>query len=75
MPGREYSDGLHQAIEAKENVQIKQETTTLATITYQNFLKNSTGNVMNITVFYMGVTLNILMMEVMTAENWLKPFV
>ena len=39
MPGREYSDGLHQAIEAKENVQIKQETTTLATITYQNFFR------------------------------------
>ena len=39
MPGREYSDGLHQAIQAKENVQIKQETTTLATITYQNFFR------------------------------------
>ena len=39
MPGREYSDGLHQAIEAKEKVQIKQETTTLATITYQNFFR------------------------------------
>lgn len=39
MPGREYSDGLHQAIEAKENVPIKQETTTLATITYQNFFR------------------------------------
>ncbi|MBR2802567.1 MAG: preprotein translocase subunit SecA [Erysipelotrichaceae bacterium] len=39
MPGREYSDGLHQAIQAKENVPIKQETTTLATITYQNFFR------------------------------------
>ena len=39
MPGREYSDGLHQAIQAKEGVQIKQETTTLATITYQNFFR------------------------------------
>ena len=39
MPGREWSDGLHQAVEAKENVQIKQETTTLATITYQNFFR------------------------------------
>ena len=39
MPGREYSDGLHQAIQAKENVQIKQETTTMATITYQNFFR------------------------------------
>jgi len=39
MPGREYSDGLHQAIEAKENCRIKQETTTLATITYQNFFR------------------------------------
>ena len=39
MPGREYSDGLHQAIEAKEGVKIKQETTTLATITYQNFFR------------------------------------
>ena len=39
MPGREYSDGLHQAIQAKEGVQIRQETTTLATITYQNFFR------------------------------------
>ena len=39
MPGREYSDGLHQALEAKENCPIKQETTTLATITYQNFFR------------------------------------
>ncbi|RRC94109.1 preprotein translocase subunit SecA [Erysipelotrichaceae bacterium OH741_COT-311] len=39
MPGRAYSDGLHQAIEAKEGVPIKQETTTLATITYQNFFR------------------------------------
>ena len=37
MPGRAYSDGLHQAIEAKEGVSIKEETSTLATITYQNF--------------------------------------
>jgi len=39
MPGREYSDGLHQAIQAKEGVVIKQETTTMATITYQNFFR------------------------------------
>ena len=39
MHGRAYSDGLHQAIEAKENVPIKEETTTLATITYQNFFR------------------------------------
>ena len=39
MEGRVFSDGLHQAIEAKENVRIKQETTTLATITYQNFFR------------------------------------
>ena len=39
MPGREWSDGLHQAVEAKEGVKIKQETTTLATITYQNFFR------------------------------------
>lgn len=39
MPGRAYSDGLHQAIEAKENVPIKEETSTLATITYQNFFR------------------------------------
>ena len=39
MEGRVFSDGLHQAIEAKENVPIKQETTTLATITYQNFFR------------------------------------
>ena len=37
MPGRRWSDGLHQAIEAKEGVQIENETQTLATITYQNF--------------------------------------
>ena len=39
MPGRQYSDGLHQAIEAKEGVRIKHETVTLATITYQNFFR------------------------------------
>ena len=39
MPGRAYSDGLHQAIEAKEGVPIKEETSTLATITYQNFFR------------------------------------
>ena len=39
MEGRVFSDGLHQAIEAKENVPIKEETTTLATITYQNFFR------------------------------------
>ena len=37
MPGRRYSDGLHQAIEAKEHVQVKRESKTLATITFQNF--------------------------------------
>ena len=39
LRGREYSDGLQQAIQAKENVKIKQETVTLATITYQNFFR------------------------------------
>ena len=39
LKGREWSDGLHQAIQAKENVEIKQETITLATITYQNFFR------------------------------------
>ena len=39
MKGREYSDGLPQAIQAKENVNIKQETITMATITYQNFFR------------------------------------
>ncbi len=39
MEGRVFSDGLHQAIEAKENVPIKRETSTLATITYQNFFR------------------------------------
>ena len=39
LKGREYSDGLQQAIQAKENVKIKQETVTLATITYQNFFR------------------------------------
>ena len=37
MPGRRYSDGLHQAIEAKEHVKVKRESMTLATITFQNF--------------------------------------
>ena len=39
LPGREWSDGLHQAVQAKENVTIKQETVTMATITYQNFFR------------------------------------
>ena len=39
LPGREWSDGLHQAVQAKENVKIKQETITMATITYQNFFR------------------------------------
>ncbi|MDV7756701.1 preprotein translocase subunit SecA [Liquorilactobacillus mali] len=39
MEGRRYSDGLHQAIEAKEHVEIQQETTTMANITYQNFFR------------------------------------
>ena len=37
MPGRRYSDGLHQAIEAKEDVEVKRESKTLATITFQNY--------------------------------------
>lgn len=37
MPGRRYSDGLHQAIEAKENVEVQRESKTLATITFQNY--------------------------------------
>ncbi len=39
MPGRRYNDGLHQAIEAKENVEIKDENQTMATITFQNFFR------------------------------------
>ncbi len=39
MKGREWSDGLHQAVSAKEGISIKQETTVLATITYQNFFR------------------------------------
>ena len=39
MPGRRYSDGLHQALEAKEGVQVERETQTLATITLQNFFR------------------------------------
>ncbi|MCR4819686.1 MAG: preprotein translocase subunit SecA [Elusimicrobiales bacterium] len=39
MPGRRWSDGLHQAIEAKEGLKIKEENQTLATITYQNYFK------------------------------------
>lgn len=39
MPGRRWSDGLHQAVEAKERIKIKEENQTLATITFQNFFK------------------------------------
>ena len=39
MPGRRYSHGLHQAIEAKENVEVKRESKTLATITFQNYFR------------------------------------
>ncbi len=39
MPGRRYSDGLHQAIEAKENVEVKRESRTFATITFQNYFR------------------------------------
>ncbi len=39
MPGRRYSDGLHQALEAKENVKIEQENQTLASVTFQNFFR------------------------------------
>ncbi len=42
MPGRRYSDGLHQAIEAKEHVNVKRESRTLATITFQNFFNKYT---------------------------------
>ena len=42
MPGRRYSDGLHQAIEAKEKVKVKRESRTLATITFQNFFNKYT---------------------------------
>ena len=39
MPGRRWSDGLHQAVEAKEGVEVKGETQTLATITIQNYFR------------------------------------
>lgn len=39
MPGRRYGEGLHQAVEAKENVEVRQESKTLATITFQNFFR------------------------------------
>ena len=39
MPGRRWSDGLHQAIEAKENVKIENENQTLASITFQNYFR------------------------------------
>ena len=39
MAGRRYSDGLHQAIEAKENVEVKRESRTFATITFQNYFR------------------------------------
>ena len=40
MPGRKWSEGLHQAIECKENVKISEEARTLASITYQNFFRS-----------------------------------
>ena len=40
MPGRRWSDGLHQAVEAKENVKIERENQTLATITFQNYFRH-----------------------------------
>jgi preprotein translocase subunit SecA len=39
MPGRRWSEGLHQAVEAKENIRIAEENQTLATITFQNFFR------------------------------------
>ncbi len=39
LPGRRYSEGLHQAIEAKEGVKIKEESMTFATITFQNYFR------------------------------------
>jgi preprotein translocase subunit SecA len=39
MPGRRYSEGLHQALEAKENVRIENENQTLATVTFQNYFR------------------------------------
>ena len=39
MPGRRFNDGLHQALEAKENVTIERENQTLATITFQNYFR------------------------------------
>ena len=42
MPGRRYSDGLHQAIEAKEHVNVRRESRTLATVTFQNFFNKYT---------------------------------
>ena len=46
MKGRAYSDGLHQAIEAKEGVTINQETKTLATITFQNLFRMLSKNLL-----------------------------
>ena len=43
MEGRRYSDGLHQALEAKEGVTIQQENQTLASITFQNYFRSTTS--------------------------------
>ena len=40
MDGRRYSEGLHQAIEAKENVRVRRQNVTMATITYQNYFRH-----------------------------------
>src|SRR5881628_1661911 len=67
MPGRRWSDGLHQAVEAKEKVKIKEENQTLATITLQNFFKlykklaGMTGTAMTeATEFYKVYTLDVV---------------
>ena len=55
MPGRRYSDGLHQAIEAKEHVKVKHESKTLATITFQNFFNKFTKYTSLIYILVMSI--------------------
>ena len=75
MPGRRYSDGLHQAIEAKEHVKVNRESKTLATITFQNFFNKfekkcgMTGTALTEEREFR----NIYMMDVISISSWCAP--
>ena len=60
MPGRRFSDGLHQAIEAKEHVKVKRESKTLATITFQNFFNKYNKKASQTSCLYFKVPISFL---------------